>query len=79
MFDCAYKIFRAEGLNAFWKGYVPNTMGVIPYAGIDLCIYEVSSILLQTLDVSFSAVILQSNTFSQKHVKLNAALRCRIL
>lgn len=38
--DCARQVFRREGLGAFYKGYVPNMLGIIPYAGIDLAIYE---------------------------------------
>nr|XP_020450966.1 calcium-binding mitochondrial carrier protein SCaMC-2-A-like [Monopterus albus] len=38
--DCARQIFRREGLGAFYKGYVPNMLGIIPYAGIDLAVYE---------------------------------------
>lgn len=41
--DCAKQIFRREGLGAFYKGYVPNMLGIIPYAGIDLAVYEVST------------------------------------
>lgn len=26
---------------AFYKGYIPNMLGIIPYAGIDLAVYEV--------------------------------------
>nr|XP_032814757.1 calcium-binding mitochondrial carrier protein SCaMC-2-like isoform X2 [Petromyzon marinus] len=40
MMDCAKKIFMKEGVIAFYKGYVPNIIGIIPYAGIDLAIYE---------------------------------------
>ncbi|XP_075758435.1 mitochondrial adenyl nucleotide antiporter SLC25A23 isoform X3 [Pelodiscus sinensis] len=40
MADCAKKILRKEGLRAFYKGYLPNVLGIIPYAGIDLAIYE---------------------------------------
>ncbi|XP_034051791.1 calcium-binding mitochondrial carrier protein SCaMC-1-like [Gymnodraco acuticeps] len=40
MFDCAKKILRKEGIMAFYKGYVPNLVGIIPYAGIDLAVYE---------------------------------------
>lgn len=29
-------------MGAFYKGYVPNLLGIIPYAGIDLAVYEVS-------------------------------------
>ncbi|CAL8344162.1 unnamed protein product [Lota lota] len=38
--DCAWQIFRREGLRAFYRGYVPNMLGIIPYAGIDLAVYE---------------------------------------
>uniref|UniRef100_A0A672J5R7 Calcium-binding mitochondrial carrier protein SCaMC-2-A-like n=1 Tax=Salarias fasciatus TaxID=181472 RepID=A0A672J5R7_SALFA len=38
--DCAKQILRREGLAAFYKGYVPNMLGIIPYAGIDLAVYE---------------------------------------
>lgn len=41
MFDCAKKILKNEGVRAFYKGYIPNILGIIPYAGIDLAIYEV--------------------------------------
>lgn len=41
MFDCAKKILRKEGVKAFYKGYIPNLLGIIPYAGIDLAVYEV--------------------------------------
>ena len=39
--DCGIKIFQKEGAKALYKGYVPNLVGIIPYAGIDLSIYEV--------------------------------------
>lgn len=42
MLDCGKKIMLKEGMSAFYKGYVPNMLGIIPYAGIDLAIYEVS-------------------------------------
>ncbi|XP_036408412.1 calcium-binding mitochondrial carrier protein SCaMC-3b isoform X2 [Megalops cyprinoides] len=40
MADCAKKILCNEGVLAFYRGYVPNTLGIIPYAGIDLAVYE---------------------------------------
>ncbi|XP_006882526.1 PREDICTED: calcium-binding mitochondrial carrier protein SCaMC-1 isoform X1 [Elephantulus edwardii] len=40
IFDCAKKILKHESLGAFYKGYVPNLLGIIPYAGIDLAVYE---------------------------------------
>lgn len=41
MLDCARKILAREGMAAFYKGYIPNMLGIIPYAGIDLAVYEV--------------------------------------
>ncbi|KAG7504455.1 calcium-binding mitochondrial carrier SCaMC-3-like [Solea senegalensis] len=38
--DCARQILRREGVRAFYRGYLPNTLGIIPYAGIDLAVYE---------------------------------------
>ncbi|KAK3087277.1 hypothetical protein FSP39_003967 [Pinctada imbricata] len=38
--DCAKKVYRTEGARVFYRGYVPNILGIIPYAGIDLAIYE---------------------------------------
>ncbi|XP_042365341.1 calcium-binding mitochondrial carrier protein SCaMC-2-B isoform X2 [Plectropomus leopardus] len=38
--DCAKQICQKEGIAAFYKGYVPNMLGIIPYAGIDLAVYE---------------------------------------
>lgn len=41
MSDCAKQILQKEGIAAFYKGYVPNMMSIVPYAGIDLAVYEV--------------------------------------
>ncbi|XP_072015701.1 calcium-binding mitochondrial carrier protein SCaMC-2-like [Amphiura filiformis] len=38
--DCAVQIFKNEGILCFYKGYIPNCIGVLPYAGIDLMVYE---------------------------------------
>lgn len=40
--DCAKQILQREGFTAFYKGYVPNLLSIIPYAGIDLAMYEAS-------------------------------------
>ncbi|XP_051021604.1 calcium-binding mitochondrial carrier protein SCaMC-1 isoform X1 [Acomys russatus] len=40
IYGCAKKILKHEGVGAFYKGYVPNLLGIIPYAGIDLAVYE---------------------------------------
>ncbi|XP_056601528.1 calcium-binding mitochondrial carrier protein SCaMC-2-B [Triplophysa dalaica] len=38
--ESAKHIFKKEGVAAFYKGYIPNMLGIIPYAGIDLAVYE---------------------------------------
>lgn len=43
--DAASKIHSNGGIRNFYRGYVPNLIGIIPYAGIDLTIYEVSAVL----------------------------------
>ncbi len=40
--DCFKKIRQREGSTAFYKGFVPNLLGIIPYAGVDLAAYEVN-------------------------------------
>uniref|UniRef100_A0A8C5Z5Q2 Calcium-binding mitochondrial carrier protein SCaMC-1-like n=1 Tax=Marmota marmota marmota TaxID=9994 RepID=A0A8C5Z5Q2_MARMA len=38
--DCGMKLLKQEGIRALFKGYVPNLLGIVPYAGIDLAVYE---------------------------------------
>ncbi|XP_076057886.1 calcium-binding mitochondrial carrier protein SCaMC-2-B-like isoform X3 [Oratosquilla oratoria] len=38
--DAALKIYKTEGVKSFYRGYLPNLLGIIPYAGIDLAVYE---------------------------------------
>ncbi|XP_053957041.1 calcium-binding mitochondrial carrier protein SCaMC-1 isoform X2 [Anastrepha ludens] len=38
--DAAKKIYLQEGVRSFYRGYIPNMLGIIPYAGIDLAVYE---------------------------------------
>ena len=40
LLDCVQQILEPEGPGAFHYGYLPNILGIIPYAGIDLAIYE---------------------------------------
>ncbi|CAG0924965.1 unnamed protein product [Notodromas monacha] len=40
MFDAALKIRQKEGYRSFYRGFAPNLIGIIPYAGIELGIYE---------------------------------------
>ena len=46
--DAAKKIYSREGAGVFFRGYIPNLLGIIPYAGIDLAVYEV------TISIKFS-------------------------
>ncbi|XP_034942908.1 calcium-binding mitochondrial carrier protein SCaMC-2-A isoform X2 [Chelonus insularis] len=38
--DAAKKIYAQGGLRSFYRGYIPNLIGILPYAGIDLAVYE---------------------------------------
>lgn len=40
MSDCVGKIYRQEGMRAFYKGYLVNAVGILPAAGVDLALYE---------------------------------------
>ena len=40
IFDCAKQLYQNGGLRVFYRGYVPNLLGILPYAGIDLAVYE---------------------------------------
>jgi len=40
IFDCAKKLYQNGGIRVFYRGYVPNLLGILPYAGIDLAVYE---------------------------------------
>ncbi|XP_035583949.1 LOW QUALITY PROTEIN: calcium-binding mitochondrial carrier protein SCaMC-1-like [Zalophus californianus] len=38
--DCGKKLLKQEGVRTFFKGYIPNLLGILPYAGIDFAVYE---------------------------------------
>lgn len=38
--EAVKKIYKTEGIRCFYRGYVPNLLGILPYAGIDLAVYE---------------------------------------
>ena len=40
IFDCAKKLYKNGGVAVFYRGYIPNLLGILPYAGIDLAVYE---------------------------------------
>lgn len=39
--NAAAVIYQKEGLRSFYRGLFPSLLGIIPYAGIDLAVYEV--------------------------------------
>lgn len=38
---CARAIYEEHGFRGFYRGYGVNICGIIPYAGIELALYEV--------------------------------------
>lgn len=40
IFGCARQIIKVEGVRTFYRGLTPALLGVVPYAGIDLAVYE---------------------------------------
>ncbi|TPP61110.1 Calcium-binding mitochondrial carrier protein SCaMC-1 [Fasciola gigantica] len=40
IFDCARKLHHEYGWRIFYRGYVPNMLGILPYAGIELALFE---------------------------------------
>ncbi|XP_065918040.1 calcium-binding mitochondrial carrier protein SCaMC-2-B-like [Dysidea avara] len=40
MADCMKSVVKSEGPLALYRGILPSLIGIIPYAGIDLAIYE---------------------------------------
>jgi len=41
LLHAAAVIYQKEGLRSFYRGLFPSLLGIIPYAGIDLAVYEV--------------------------------------
>ncbi|XP_044937923.1 calcium-binding mitochondrial carrier protein SCaMC-1-like [Mustela putorius furo] len=41
--DCGKKLLKEEGVRTFFKGHIPNLLGILPCTGIDFAIYEVIS------------------------------------
>lgn len=38
--DCTTKVLAQEGWRAFYRGMVPSMLGILPYAGVDIAIFE---------------------------------------
>ena len=41
IWDCFSKVVRSEKMAGLYRGLTPSLVGIIPYAGIDLAVYEV--------------------------------------
>ena len=64
LLDCGLQIYRKSGPKALFKGYVPNLIGIIPYAGIDLTIYEVSIV---TKEIKFKSLTVTPIAISSQY------------
>ncbi|XP_059233090.1 mitochondrial adenyl nucleotide antiporter SLC25A24-like [Mustela nigripes] len=38
--DCGKKLLKEEGVRTFFKGHIPNLLGILPCTGIDFAVYE---------------------------------------
>jgi len=38
--NLTFRMYDTQGLRMFYRGFVPNLLGILPYAGIDLAVYE---------------------------------------
>ena len=38
--DCARKVLAQEGARSFYRGLMPSMMGILPYAGVDITVFE---------------------------------------
>ncbi|XP_060227296.1 mitochondrial carrier protein SCaMC-3L isoform X2 [Meriones unguiculatus] len=47
LLDCARQIVERDGTGALYRGYLPNMLGIIPYACTDLAVYELLRYLWQ--------------------------------
>ena len=58
--DCFKQILRQEGPLALYRGLTPSLVGIIPYAGIDLSVYEVLKFTILSITTRNSKWILDS-------------------
>ncbi|XP_021005087.1 solute carrier family 25 member 41 [Mus caroli] len=49
LLDCVRQILERDGTRALYRGYLPNMLGIIPYACTDLAVYELLQCLWQKL------------------------------
>lgn len=57
--DCIRAIYTKEGFRGFYKGLLPSILGITPYAGIDLTVFEViSNIFFLTFTLNLLNIII---------------------
>ena len=65
--DCARKIYKSEGIRAFYRGYLMNTLGIAG-VGVDLALYETLKkqykLLYPESQPSVPVIICMANTSS---------------
>jgi solute carrier family 25 phosphate transporter 23/24/25/41 len=74
IFDCAKKLFKHGGIGVFYRGYIPNLLGILPYAGIDLAVYEV---MMQLVIVFKTRKGVYLNLFADIKTKVLVSLWCQ--
>lgn len=73
--DAAGKIYSREGGAVFFRGYIPNLLGIIPYAGIDLAIYEVTKAATRRYNLSGTSVTCESISTDAEETLASQSLR----
>eukprot|EP00955_Chlamydomonas_euryale_P048137 353880-Chlamydomonas_euryale.AAC.17 len=77
IWQTARRIYMEEGAAAFYRGLLPSMIGILPYAGVDICVFEVlKEHLLDTYDGNPPHVaILATGMFSSSIAQVGPALR----
>ena len=63
----AHKMYKEGGIRTFYRGCMPALVGIVPYAGVDLMVFE-------TLKVGYSNWINKDETRSKKTPSVFAIL-----
>ena len=45
--DCVKQLYQLEGQRAFFQGYAPTVIGIVPYCGLDLLFAESAKMYLE--------------------------------
>eukprot|EP00546_Thalassionema_frauenfeldii_P002430 CAMPEP_0178934582 /NCGR_PEP_ID=MMETSP0786-20121207/23947_1 /TAXON_ID=186022 /ORGANISM="Thalassionema frauenfeldii, Strain CCMP 1798" /LENGTH=408 /DNA_ID=CAMNT_0020612389 /DNA_START=418 /DNA_END=1645 /DNA_ORIENTATION=- len=50
--DCAFRVYREEGMGAFYRGLSPRLLSVVPMIGIQFGVYEFTKKMMRERDIS---------------------------